>query len=157
MTRLITALAPETILAIGFEPRPELDALLPIAKAQVYHLTAPEALEPTRLVRVKLALVGPQWVDLDKPEAMALVARLRDLFSETLYVLLPPGQGPPASTNVWEAHDLIALGLELMRTYPSPDGPWSLFRYAIHSYRTAPDWLNSRYWAHPELWDKFRW
>ncbi|WP_404840873.1 DUF6231 family protein [Alkalilimnicola ehrlichii] len=25
------------------------------------------------------------------------------------------------------------------------------------TYKTTPDWLNSRNWAHPELFDKFRW
>ena len=27
-----------------------------------------------------------------------------------------------------------------------------IFHYDIDSYKTVPDWLNARFWAHPERW-----
>ncbi|MDT8372118.1 MAG: DUF6231 family protein [Gammaproteobacteria bacterium] len=32
-----------------------------------------------------------------------------------------------------------------------------LFSYAIESYQPKHDWLNSRFWANPENYDKYRW
>ncbi len=29
----------------------------------------------------------------------------------------------------------------------------ALYRYSLHSYKIAPDWLNSKHWANPERWD----
>lgn len=28
-----------------------------------------------------------------------------------------------------------------------------IFYYDLDSYKTVPDWLNARYWAHPERWE----
>ncbi len=30
-------------------------------------------------------------------------------------------------------------------------------RRRIFDYKDAPDWLNSRFWANPQMWDKARW
>jgi hypothetical protein len=32
-----------------------------------------------------------------------------------------------------------------------------VFTYAIENYQPKRDWLNSRYWANPEMYDKYRW
>lgn len=32
-----------------------------------------------------------------------------------------------------------------------------LWQFNILSYKQVPDWLNSKYWANPENWGKYRW
>lgn len=32
-----------------------------------------------------------------------------------------------------------------------------LWQFNILTYKHVPDWFNSRFWANPENWDKFRW
>jgi hypothetical protein len=34
---------------------------------------------------------------------------------------------------------------------------WELWQFNILEYKQIPDWLNSRYWANPENFDKYRW
>ncbi|HYP68699.1 MAG TPA: DUF6231 family protein [Thiobacillaceae bacterium] len=45
----------------------------------------------------------------------------------------------------------LALGLE--RLYESADGAIHLYRHDIATYKAVPDWLNAKYWAHPERWE----
>jgi hypothetical protein len=28
-----------------------------------------------------------------------------------------------------------------------------VYEYDLATYKTVPDWLNARYWAHPERWE----
>lgn len=44
-----------------------------------------------------------------------------------------------------------ALGFMLIHT----DTPnhIHLYHYDLDAYKTVPDWLNARYWAHPERWE----
>ncbi len=45
----------------------------------------------------------------------------------------------------------LALGFE--RLYESADGAVHLYGHDIATYKTVPDWLNAKYWAHPESWE----
>lgn len=42
---------------------------------------------------------------------------------------------------------------------PTPDALPELqsWQFNLYDYKQRPDWLNSRYWANPENFDKFRW
>ena len=31
------------------------------------------------------------------------------------------------------------------------------WQFNILTYKQVPDWLNARFWANPENWNKFRW
>lgn len=35
--------------------------------------------------------------------------------------------------------------------------PVELWQFNLFDYKQLPDWLNSKFWANPENWDKFRW
>ena len=48
---------------------------------------------------------------------------------------------------------LRSLGFTQIETI---DG-WELWQFNILEYKQIPDWLNSRYWANPENFDKYRW
>jgi hypothetical protein len=43
-----------------------------------------------------------------------------------------------------------ALGF--MQSATDPTDSMRIFHYDLDTYKTVPDWLNARYWAHPERW-----
>ncbi len=52
---------------------------------------------------------------------------------------------------------MIGHGFSRVSEWKRQDPQSELYRFDIADYKTTPDWLNSRYWAHPELFDKHRW
>jgi hypothetical protein len=46
-------------------------------------------------------------------------------------------------------NDFLAFGMQ--RLAEAEDGQL-LYLFDLHTYKLAPDWLNARFWAHPELW-----
>ena len=44
-----------------------------------------------------------------------------------------------------------ALGFTLSATDPAEN--IRIFYYDLDTYKTVPDWLNDRHWAHPERWE----
>lgn len=46
-------------------------------------------------------------------------------------------------------NDFLAFGMQ--RLAEADDGHL-LYLFDLHTYKPAPDWLNAKYWAHPELW-----
>lgn len=96
---------------------------------------------------------------LPKPEGAALIAAMRDLHAERFCVVVATGKGSgPRGGQAWEDTELLALGLSRLARYEEEEGRrLSLYGFDIASYKQTPDWLNPRYWAHPELWDKYRW
>lgn len=84
-----------------------------------------------------------------------LISRLRDLDCERVYLYRPQ------ATSVEDDRRVRALGLRLLRTYPNEDAGAGaggrLYYFDIFDYKDAPDWLSSRYWANPQMWDKARW
>ncbi|PWG63943.1 hypothetical protein DEM34_07040 [Spiribacter halobius] len=81
-----------------------------------------------------------------------LLGRLRDVYAGQVLVI-----GPASPREAWSRHTLIGLGFRGFGA--TLDGnhrrPW--YQFDIVDYKVTPDWLSPRHWAHPELWDKFRW
>ena len=46
-------------------------------------------------------------------------------------------------------NDFLAFGMQRLA---EADGGHLLSLFDLHTYKPAPDWLNARFWAHPELW-----
>ncbi|WP_125199139.1 DUF6231 family protein [Guyparkeria sp. SCN-R1] len=75
-----------------------------------------------------------------------LLAALRDRANRRIIVHLGDGRvGGP------DDRQMVALGYRRLKT----ETP--LYEFNIESYKDTPDWLNSRNWANPELWGKYRW
>jgi hypothetical protein len=53
----------------------------------------------------------------------------------------------------WQFADFLGLGFKLHYQ----DEHHQVFFYAIESYQIKKDWLNARFWANPENFDKYRW
>ena len=86
-----------------------------------------------------------------------IIARLRDLYSKFLLVAVPIGRDWQGLRSHWDCVELRALGLRLIKRYTYQGKPLHLYQFDIIDYKTTPDWLNSRHWANPEMWDKARW
>ena len=72
------------------------------------------------------------------------ITRLRDLLARRVLVLASPEF----------AATLHALGFSQIEQLPQNLVIW---QFNILSYKQVPDWLNSKYWANPENWNKYRW
>lgn len=103
-----------------------------------------------------VALIGV-IEQMDKQSGEKLLGSLRDLHARHLFVLVPIGQQWPGQTSHWRQSDLLALGLSVYKTYQAQNGMLQWYRFELESYKSTPDWLNSKYWANPELFGKYRW
>ena len=106
---------------------------------------ARDTLEAT--ARIPCALVVSTWVGAGALDV--LVARLRDVLADELYVLHP--EEPELAAR------MRALGLETAERAAGGGRDWRLQRYRVQEYKRTPRWLSPRHWAHPERWDRFRW
>jgi len=57
------------------------------------------------------------------------------------------------STELLPDEQFFAHGFRLLGKTLSPDSQRSVYAYSLRDYKQAPDWLNARFWAHPERFD----
>jgi hypothetical protein len=94
---------------------------------------------------------------VDKTAAAQLLARLRDIYTRKLLVVVPIGKQWARHRSQWEESEFLALGFILKAKLSVDDKPLHVYAFDIDSYKSTPDWLNNKYWANPEFWDKFWW
>lgn len=80
---------------------------------------------------------------LDEPRAHHLISRARLYVAPRLLIAAPPG-------CALDADAFRALGFMLSATDTAANV--SVYYYDLATYKTVPDWLNPRFWAHPEHW-----
>ena len=146
--------APRSILAIGFAH----DIIAGIAEedsTRVDYVTITDSLAPlTQFRRYELAIVSKTLENIDRILGAALVARLRDVLVDKLFVLIETATNPVCN---WTAAELMALGLKGLGEYHDDHGSVALYGYDVTTYKDTPDWLNASGWANPERWEKTRW
>lgn len=96
-----------------------------------------------------LAVVAQTLEYLPRRDAGMLLSRLRDLHSKRFLALVRLG-----GDAGWSNTDLIAYGMKRCGGF---EDDYALYRFNIFDYKDTPDWLNAKYWAHPERWGKERW
>lgn len=83
-----------------------------------------------------------EFSHLTSQQKSQILVKLRDLFVKSILV--------------WSTSDdqkmLRSLGFTQLN-----DQQKSLWQFNILTYKHVPDWFNSKFWANPENWDKFRW
>ena len=79
-------------------------------------------------------------IQLPEKKANHLYALLRDQWCKTVYLY----------EDLQRQQYLATLGFRLLKTYENN----ALYYFDIYDYKQIPDWLNNRFWAHPQLWDK---
>ncbi|GIX22251.1 MAG: hypothetical protein KatS3mg121_1034 [Gammaproteobacteria bacterium] len=81
-------------------------------------------------------------------ETRRLLARLRDLYCARVLAVAGPGAA------LVDANEWRALGYARETRLA---GETALYVFDVRHYKPVPDWFNPKNWAHPELWDKYRW
>ena len=110
--------------------------LLPEAELTLCNAMPPAA-------RVQLALVKDALHPLDAAQSRTLLARVRDFISPRIIVL--------SDMHCALARlDFLALGYETLAADEAEQ--IALYQFDLATYKQVPDWLNARYWAHPERW-----
>ena len=82
----------------------------------------------------------------DVTKAQFLV-KLRDLMAKKLVVVATEQDNKlMRSLGFTQLIEKLAQGNDL-----------AIWQFNILNYKHVPDWFNSKYWANPENWNKFRW
>jgi len=154
---LLDRLRPQSVLCLGAHCGALLERYL-----QAHTSCQPTCLSTAEWPRIdtmgqfELTLVVDGLEDLDKESAAHLLARLRDLHGGRFALLLRM-RSPTEPGKTWQQADLLSFGLRLLNEYVTGAERYHLYYFDLHDYKSTPDWLNSRFWAHPERWDKDSW
>lgn len=81
---------------------------------------------------------------LDAPHAQQLISRTRLYTAPRILIAAQSGCALDDAT-------FRALGFTLSGTDTAEN--ISIYHYDLATYKTVPDWLNARFWAHPERWE----
>ncbi|EMR12332.1 hypothetical protein MPL1_10888 [Methylophaga lonarensis MPL] len=135
-------LAGETALECikGYEDTRLLKITTPFAQSQLEQLPL-----------VDVAVISDLTEQLDVAAGQQWLGSLRNRYTPHIFLISEPAQ---ARQNGWQLTDYLALGL---RHIAGTQQGVQLFSYAIENYQYRRDWLNSRFWANPENYDKYRW
>lgn len=95
------------------------------------------------------------FVLLDSQELLAisntqksqLLVKLRDLMAKRIVVV----------SQLQDEKLLRSLGFTQLIDRTLRDRDFALWQFNILTYKHVPDWFNSKFWANPENWNKFRW
>lgn len=155
--RLIERAAPRSILVISpNDPRSHLDIERHRPRCRVDYIADDNCMAQLEgRERYDLGLIYGVLERVDKSTGEVLIGRMRDLYARQFYVLAP--LTPAGVKDAWRPTDFLAFGMRRLGEYKGDAGTRHLYAFDIDSYKTTPEWLNARHWAHPELWDKHRW
>ena len=76
-----------------------------------------------------------------------LLVKLRDLMAKRIVVV----------SRLQDEKLLRSLGFTQLIDKTANSADFALWQFNILTYKHVPDWFNSRFWANPENWNKFRW
>lgn len=82
----------------------------------------------------------------DVTKAQFLV-KLRDLMAKKLVVV----------ATEQDNKLMRSLGFTQLIEKSAQGNDLAIWQFNILNYKHVPDWFNSKYWANPEHWNKFRW
>ncbi|MGH8659184.1 MAG: DUF6231 family protein [Gammaproteobacteria bacterium] len=155
----VRSLAPQSLLVLGSDQMGLVDrASLTATVPRI------EVVEQDILLRhwsgedrYDLALIVGALEHLPKPEALALLSRIRDLQARRMMMVLPIGLAWSGHQSQWDPSELLALGMTLYLNSSVADKPVHVYEFDIERYKATPDWLNPKHWANPQLFGKYRW
>ena len=155
---LIAELTPKKLLVLSSEVFQRLESakpncqilLLDLASTPVERIA--EQLN-TLIQEIDLVLVTREIEALDRTAARQVIGQLRNSLNAQILVLL-------SSSAPLDFSDMIGLGFKREASESSAthdNNSMTLYTYDIANYNKKREWNNSRFWANPENFDKFRW
>ena len=103
-----------------------------------------------------VCLLWPALSGIGKPMLTRLLARLRDLHADKV-IHIESSSAETEYPDGWSMTDSLALGFSQRTSVNTGDVDLQIFEFDIRTYKSAPDWLNAKHWANPEMWEKHRW
>lgn len=100
--------------------------------------------------QAEIAVVTDLTETLTKTEAMQWLGVLKNKLAQHIVLVVDKQK---SASNDWQFADFLGLGFRLHEQR----NQYQVFFYAIETYQPKKDWLNSKYWANPENFDKYRW
>ena len=88
-----------------------------------------------------------EMADASSQDKSQLLVKLRDLMAKRIVVV----------SRLQDEQLLRALGFTQLIDKTAHGSDFALWQFNILTYKHVPDWFNSRFWANPENWNKFRW
>ncbi|OTG77064.1 hypothetical protein B9T26_00335 [Acinetobacter sp. ANC 4169] len=88
-----------------------------------------------------------ELVALSDVQKSQLLVKLRDLMAKRIVVV----------SRLQDEKLLRSLGFTQLIDKTQHDSDFALWQFNILTYKHVPDWFNSKFWANPENWNKFRW
>ncbi|MDQ8994706.1 DUF6231 family protein [Acinetobacter soli] len=85
--------------------------------------------------------------NISETEKAQVLVRLRDLMAKRIVVV----------SKRQDEKLLRSLGFTQLIDKTLHEADFALWQFNILTYKHVPDWFNSKFWANPENWDKFRW
>lgn len=100
--------------------------------------------------RYDLAFVALDSVEincLSQSHKSQMLVKLRDLMAKRIIV----------ASHLCDEQLLRSLGFTQLLERQNIANDFALWQFNILTYKHVPDWFNSKFWANPENWNKFRW
>lgn len=104
----------------------------------------------TDLPTIDLAIISDITETLPKAQAIEWLGLMRNAHARRIIVI---SKITPSTQQTWQITDYLGLGMKRLISVNN----YQLFTYAIESYQLKREWLNNRFWANPENFDKYRW
>ena len=150
MTAMLNDIADEqpihTAICIG----QDLSKILADSTTQWDYFSLSDVLSLPFVKRYDIAVVmlnQGDFVDADVHAMTQCLVKMRDLFAKRLIVF----------AGSQDEKLLRSLGLTQLLQPSEQQADLILWQFNILNYKHVPDWFNSKFWANPENWDKFRW
>lgn len=119
---------------------------------KLQHLTTPFSQQQLLSISpVDLALISHLTESMTKSEAQQWLGMIKNRYAPHVILISHPDL---AEKQGWGFTDYLAMGF---RHIAGTDEGLMVFSYAIENYQPKREWLNSRFWANPEMYDKYRW
>lgn len=159
LQRLLHRVQPQSLLLVGEGALRVSQGYLAehprCVSAQAHDLDQLASVKPEQ--PYQMAMVVDALEHMARSEALALLARLRDVLAHQVVVAVPIGEREPGRQSSWLAEDMIAMGMYRAGQYAQDGRTVHVYCFDLYDYKPTPDWLNAQHWAHPELFDKYWW
>lgn len=157
IARLVQLAQPKSLLVVG-DGKPMFEQYLQLhPKCKMIYHTDGRELDGLKISKMfDLAFVSGVLEHLESAAAGFLISRLRDMLARRIILVVPIG-GKQGFVSHWTQNDMIAYGMTRIGKYGDDENLIGVFTFDLHDYKPTPDWLNSQYWANPELFGKHWW
>ena len=117
---------------------------------QWHYFTVTEFLSLPFTQRYDLGFVlldSDEFANISDTQKAQMLVKLRDLLAKRIVV----------TCKLQDEKLLRSLGFTQLIDKTTHDSDFALWQFNILTYKHVPDWFNSKFWANPENWNKFRW